>query len=38
LKGCASTSDKFYEVADASKLTEAFQNIGKSIQKLRLAQ
>jgi Flp pilus assembly protein TadG len=38
LKGCASASDKFYEVADASKLNEAFQSIGKSIEKLRLAQ
>lgn len=38
LKGCASTSDKFYEVADASKLNGAFQEIGQSIQKLRLAQ
>ena len=37
LQDCASDPKKFYDVADASKLTAAFQDIAGSIQKLRLA-
>jgi Flp pilus assembly protein TadG len=38
LSNCATDGDKFLDVQDSSKLTTAFQNIGASIQKLRLAQ
>ena len=37
LQECASDPEKFYDVADSSKLTAAFQDIAGSIQKLRLA-
>ena len=37
LQECASDPKKFYDVADSSKLTAAFQDIAGSIQKLRLA-
>jgi hypothetical protein len=38
LKECASSDDKFYDVQDVSGLVTAFNEIGSSIQKLRLAQ
>ncbi len=37
LSGCASSSDKFYDI-DSSGLSAAFQNIAGSIGKLRIAQ
>ena len=37
LEGCASEPDNFKEVANVSDLEETFQNIGGSIQKLRLS-
>ena len=37
LQKCASEKDNFYDVDDVAKLTETFQKIGSSIQKLRLA-
>jgi Flp pilus assembly protein TadG len=37
LSGCASSSDKFYDI-DSSGLADAFQNIAGSIGKLRIAQ
>jgi Flp pilus assembly protein TadG len=37
LEACASDTSKFYEVADASNLGKAFQNIGETIQALRIA-
>ena len=37
LANCASKDGKFYDVKDVSALAAAFQDIGNSIQKLRLA-
>ena len=37
LENCASKDGKFYDVKDVSALATAFQDIGNSIQKLRLA-
>ncbi len=37
LQNCASEKDNFYDVDNVAQLTETFQKIGSSIQKLRLA-
>jgi len=37
LQACASTTDKYYDVTDASQLTEVFNTIAGSIQNLRIA-
>jgi hypothetical protein len=37
LKNCASDPDKFYDVQNVNQLVSVFQEIGGSIQKLRLA-
>lgn len=38
LKNCASSSDKFYMLTSASQVVSAFDSIGTSLSKLRLAQ
>ncbi|MCB1495484.1 MAG: pilus assembly protein [Bauldia sp.] len=37
MKACATQPDYYYEVNDVSKMVAAFEDIGNSIQKLRLA-
>ena len=37
LSGCASSTDKFYDVPDVADLSDAFANIAGSIGKLRLS-
>ncbi|MCA6117285.1 TadE/TadG family protein [Bradyrhizobium sp. WSM 1738] len=37
LKGCASSSDKFYRITNASQTLSVFNSIGQSLAKLRVA-
>ena len=37
LQGCASTSDKYYDVTDSAQLAAVFDAIAGSIQNLRIA-